>query len=201
MRHLLIAVLAASVLVAVRASGPAAETVELIPVEGEGSKYWPRWRGPSGQGHVPGTNYTDAWSSAEHVKWRVAVPGLGHSSPIIWGDHLFLTTATDDCATLWMLAYSRTDGRLLWQTKVPTSGIEHVYPKNSRASATATTDGKLVYASFGTHGLAAFDFAGKLVWHRDLGEIRNYHGSAGSPVLYKDRLFLYQDHSGSADVK
>jgi outer membrane protein assembly factor BamB len=201
MRHLLIAVLAASVLVAVRASGPAAETVELIPVEGEGSKYWPRWRGPSGQGHVPGTNYTDAWSSAEHVKWRAAVPGLGHSAPIIWGDHLFLTTATDDGATLWMLAYSRTDGRLLWQTKVPTSGIEHVYPKNSRASATATTDGKLVYASFGTHGLAAFDFAGKLVWHRDLGEIRNYHGSAGSPVLYKDRLFLYQDHSGSADVK
>ena len=59
-----------------------------------------------------------------------------------------------------------------------------------------TTDGQRIYASFGTHGLAAFDFSGKVVWHQRLGDIRNYHGSAGSPMLYKDRLFLYQDHDG-----
>jgi outer membrane protein assembly factor BamB len=100
-----------------------------------------------------------------------------------------------------MLAYNRADGKLLWQTPVPSSGVEHVYAKNSRASATPTTDGQLVYASFGTHGLAAFDYSGKIVWHRQLGQLRNYHGSAGSPVLYKDRIFLYQDHDGSENLR
>ena len=197
---------AAGVIVAVHAQPapalfPAAENVRLIPAEGEAAKYWPRWRGPSGQGHVTGTNYTDTWSAKDHIKWRVQVPGLGHSSPIVWRDHIFLTTATEDGATVSMLAFRRSDGRQLWQTVVPSSGVEHVYWKNSRASATATTDGQLIYASFGTHGLAAFDFSGKIVWHRKLGELKNYHGSAGSPLLYKDRIFLYQDHSGSANLR
>ena len=183
----------------VLASAPP-ETVEMVVVEGEGAKYWPRWRGPSGQGYVAGTNYTDTWSDTDHVKWRTAVPGLGHSSPIVWRDHIFLTTATDDGSQVSMLAFNRADGKLLWRTPVPSNGIEHIYAKNSRASATPTTDGQLVYASFGTHGLAAFDFSGKLVWHRPLGDLRNYHGSAGSPVLYKDRLFLYQDHDGSQNL-
>ena len=62
--------------------------VQLIPAAGDAAKYWPRWRGPSGQGHVSGTNYTDTWSNTDHVKWRVPVPGLGHSSPIVWGDRI-----------------------------------------------------------------------------------------------------------------
>lgn len=186
-------VLAAGFLLAT--PGPVAPDVELIAVEGEGAKFWPRWRGPSGQGHVVGTNYTDTWSSTDRVKWRAAVPGLGHSSPIVWGDRLFLTTAVDDGARMSMVGYARADGRKLWETFVPSQGIEHVYWKNSRASATPTTDGTLVYASFGTHGLAAFDFDGKLAWHTKLGDIANYHGTASSPVLHKDRIFLYQDHN------
>jgi outer membrane protein assembly factor BamB len=172
----------------------------MIPVDGEAAKYWTRWRGPSGQGQVAGTNYVDTWSDTKNVKWRVAVPGRGHSSPIVWKDQVFLTTATDDGGKPSMLAYRRSDGRLIWQTAAPASGVEHVYRKNSHASATPATDGRRVYASFGTHGLAAFDLDGKLVWHQKLGELRNYHGSAGSPVLYKDRIFLYQDHSGSATL-
>ncbi len=172
--------------------------VRLIGADGDGAKYWPRWRGPSGQGYVTGTNYTDTWSDKEHILWRVPVPGLGHSSPIVWGDRIFLTTATEDGARLSMLAYSRADGKQLWETVVPTSGVEHVYAKNSRASATPTTDGQRVYASFGTHGLAAFDLNGKLLWQNKLGDLNNYHGSAGSPVLYKDRIFLYQDHRSPA---
>src|SRR5262249_4157381 len=78
------------------------------------------------------------------------------------------------------------------------SGVEYVYPKNSYASATPTTDGQRVYASFGTHGVVAFDMDGRLLWRQKIGDLRNYHGSAGSPVLYHDRLFLYQDHDGSA---
>ena len=177
------------------------DSVRLIPAEGEAAKYWPRWRGPSGQGHVSGTNYTDTWSTKEHIKWRVPVPGEGHSSPIVWGDSIFLTTATDGGAKVGLIAFRRSDGSRLWHTEVPSSGIEHVYWKNSRASATPTTDGERIYASFGTHGLAAFDFSGKIVWHRQLGALANYHGSAGSPVLYKDRIFLFQDHGGSAALK
>lgn len=175
----------------------AVEPVALIPIEGEGAKYWSRWRGPSGQGAVVGTNYVDTWSNTTNVKWKVAVPGRGHSSPIVWKDTIFLTTATEGGAKLSMLAYRTTDGTLLWNTPVPSTGVEHTYYKNSHASATAVTDGQRVYASFGTHGLAAFDFSGKLVWHQKVGDINNYHGSAGSPVLYKDRLFIFQDHGGA----
>ncbi len=174
----------------------ALEPVVLIPIDGEGSKYWSRWRGPSGQGAVTGTNYVDAWSDTTNVKWKVPVAGRGHSSPIVWKDHLFLTTATEGGAKVSMLAYRTTDGTLLWNTTVPSTGVEHTYHKNSHASATPMTDGQRIYASFGTHGLAAFDFSGKLVWHQKLGDLNNYHGSAGSPVLYKDRLFIFQDHGG-----
>ena len=197
---LVVTALAATALVSGRAQ-PAVDDVRIIPAEGEAAKYWSRWRGPSGQGHVAATNYTDAWSATEHVKWRTPIPGEGHSSPIVWGNHIFLTTATDNGGKVSMLAFNRTTGAQLWQTVLPTTGIEHVYPKNSRASATAVTDGSLVWASFGTHGLAAFDFTGKIVWHRKLGDLSNYHGSAGSPVLYKDRIFLYQDHDGTASLR
>jgi outer membrane protein assembly factor BamB len=174
----------------------------MITVDGEGAKYWPRWRGPSGQGHVAGTNYVDTWSEKQNVKWRIPVPGLGHSSPIVWRDHLFLTTATDEGAVVSMLAFSRATGKQLWRTSLPSAGtVEHKYPKNSHASATATTDGQRVFASFGTHGLAAFDFNGRILWHTKLGDLSNYHGSAGSPVLYKDRVFLYQDHDGTATLR
>ena len=174
----------------------ALEPVVLIPIDGEGSKYWSRWRGPSGQGAVTGTNYVDAWSDTTNVKWKVPVAGRGHSSPIVWKDHIFITTATEGGAKVSMVAYRTTDGTLLWNTTVPSTGVEHTYHKNSHASATPVTDGQRIYASFGTHGLAAFDFSGKLVWHQKLGDLNNYHGSAGSPVLYQDRLFIFQDHGG-----
>lgn len=174
---------------------------EMIEVQGEGAKYWSRWRGPSGQGLVRSGTYRDTWSPTQGVKWKVPVAGRGHSSPIVWGDHIFLTTAHEDGARLSMLAFRRSDGTKLWETFVPTQeGPEHVYPKNSRASATAVTDGTLVYASFGTHGLMAVDFKGKMAWHNPVGRLANTHGSAGSPILYKDRLFIYQDHKGTEDT-
>lgn len=175
-------------------------TATMIEVEGEGAKYWTRWRGPSGQGIVETGKYRDKWSATEGVKWKVPVPGRGHSSPIVWRDHIFFTTEYDNGARLSMLAFRRSDGKKLWETFVPTEGVEHVYPKNSRASATPVTDGTLVYGSFGTHGLAAFDFNGKMVWHNRVGRLNNYHGSAGSPILYKDRVIIYQDHKGSEET-
>ena len=136
------------------------------------------------------------WSPTTNVKWKVRVPGTGNSSPIVWGDRLYLTTAQNGGAKLSLLAFNRADGKQLWETVVPQNGIEHVHQKNGHASATPVTDGQLIYASFGRHGLVAFDMNGKIVWHRQFGVIDNYHGPAGSPVLYKDRVFLYQDHEG-----
>lgn len=175
------------------------DEVRMIEVEGEGAKYWPRWRGPSGQGLVPDGRYVDRWSSTEHVKWKAPVPGAGNSSPIVWGDHIFVTTSYDGGRRLSMLAYRRATGARLWETFIPIEAVEHVHQKNGHASATPATDGELVYASFGRHGLVALDFSGKIVWHRKFSEIANYHGPAGSPVLYKDRVFLYQDQKPVPD--
>lgn len=167
--------------------------VRMLEVTGEGAKYWSRWRGPTGQGHVPAGQYTDKWSAKTGVQWKVAVPGRGNSSPIVWGDRIFLTSARNQGQRLSMHAFARKDGAQLWETDIPQNGVEYPHEKNGYASATAATDGELVYASFGRHGLVAFDFNGKIVWHRKFGIIDNYHGPAGSPVLYKDRVFIYQD--------
>lgn len=178
---------------------PAESAVRMIADEGEAAKYWARWRGPSGQGLVAGRTYVDAWSPTENVLWKTPVPGDGNSSPIVWGDRIFLTTAYDGGRRLSVLAFRRSDGAKLWETFAPqgrTGSSAHF--KNGHASATPATDGQRVYVSFGTRGLLALDFDGKIVWHRDLGPMNAYHGTAGSPLLYKDRIILYQDqYSGS----
>jgi len=195
-RLILIAVAAATVLAAsppqpVSGQEPA---VRMIADEGEGAKYWPRWRGPSGQGLAAGSGYLDRWSSTENVLWKTPVPGSGNSSPIVWGDRIFLTTAYEGGRRLSLVAYRRSDGVRLWETPAPqgrTDGGAHY--KNGHASATPATDGQRIYVSFGPRGLFAFDFNGKLVWQRDLGPMDPYHGAAGSPLLYGNRIIVYQD--------
>ncbi len=168
--------------------------VQMIADEGEAAKYWPRWRGPSGQGLVAGSGYPDTWSATQNVAWKVAVPGSGNSSPIVWRDHVFLTAAYEGGRRLSLLAYRRSDGRLLWEAPAPGGRTDSgAHFKNGHASATPATDGERIYVSFGPRGLFAFDFNGKLVWQRDLGPMDPYHGAAGSPLLYRDRLILYQD--------
>ncbi len=173
--------------------------VRMIADEGEGAKYWPRWRGPSGQGLANGNEYLDTWSATQNILWKTPVPGNGNSSPIVWGDRIFVTTANDGGRRLSLLAYRRSDGRLLWEAAAPTGRTDSgSHYKNGHASATPATDGERVYVSFGARGLFAFDFNGKLVWQRDLGPMDAYHGAAGSPLLLRDRIILYQDqYSGS----
>ncbi len=180
--------------------GQQSEGVMMIPVEGEGADYWPRWRGPSGQGLVDGSGYPDTWSATENVVWRTPVPGAGNSSPIVWGDRIFLTTAYDGGQRLSLLAFDRTTGERLWETFAPEGSAERVHRKNGHASATPTTDGERIYVSFGERGLAAFDMDGGMVWHQDLGRLDNYWGTAGSPLMYGDRVIVYQDISSNAFV-
>ena len=168
-------------------------TVSMVTHTGVAKDYWPHWRGPSVQGIVEGKGYPDRWSETENVRWKVEVPGRGHSSPIVWADRIFLTSAAPDGSRRSIMAFRRSDGKVLWDTAVPPSSAERLYQKNSYASSSPTTDGELVYAYFGNSGVVAVNFSGKVVWHVSMGAIDLYHGPGGSPVLYKDRLILFQD--------
>ncbi|MDX1382963.1 MAG: PQQ-binding-like beta-propeller repeat protein [Thermoanaerobaculia bacterium] len=170
--------------------------VEMIGVTAEGRAYWPRWRGPTGQGLAVDSGYPDRWSPQDNVVWRVEVPGRGHSSPIVWGDRVFLTTAYEGGRRRSLVAFSRNDGSLLWESFAPAAEPESIYAKNSHASSTPATDGRLVYAYLGNHGLTAFDMEGRRVWHRSFDDVSTRHGTAGSPLLYRDRVILFQDHDG-----
>jgi outer membrane protein assembly factor BamB len=173
--------------------------VRMVADEGEAASYWPRWRGPSGQGLVSGGGYLDRWSGTENVLWKTPVPGSGNSSPIVWGDRILVTTAYDGGRRLSVLAFRRSDGMRLWETFAPDGRRDTgSHFKNGHASATPATDGERIYVSFGTRGLLALDMNGTVVWQRDLGPMDAYHGTAGSPLLYKDRIILYQDqYAGS----
>jgi outer membrane protein assembly factor BamB len=118
----------------------------------------------------------------------------------VWGDRIFLTTSRDRGQRVSILSFRRSDGELLWETDAPDGRPEYTHGKNSPASATVTTDGERVYASFGSRGMLAVDFDGTVVWHRELGRIDNYHGPAGSPLLYRDTVIIYQDQNGGAFV-
>jgi outer membrane protein assembly factor BamB len=182
------------------AAAAAAQNVKMIEVEGEGRKYWPRWRGPSGQGIVEGKGYPDSWSDTENVRWKVEVPGRGNSSPIVWKDRIFLTSAHDGSRRS-VLCFQRSDGKLLWQVDAPApETVERLYRKNSYATGTPVTDGARVYALFGNSGLIAVDFNGKLLWHYSFGATTNYHGPGGSPLLYKDRIIFYQDQRNDSFI-
>ena len=132
------------------ATGQDGGGVRMVRPDGEGGRYWPRWRGPSGQGVVEGTGYPDTWSATTNVRWTTSVPGSGNSSPIVWGDRIFLTTSRNGGRRVSILSFRRSDGELLWETDAPDGRAEYVHNKNSPASATVTTDGERVYASFGS---------------------------------------------------
>ena len=185
--------------VIVEAAEPSPD-VAMIGVEGEAARYWTRWRGPSGQGDVAGEGYVDSWGEDHNILWKVEVPGSGNSSPIVWGDRIFLTSEAERGAKRSILAFRRSDGELLWQAAAPGGPSERAHPKNGHASGTATTDGERIYAFLGNHGLLAVDFDGRRVWHQDLGEASNYHGPSSSPLLYEDRVIVVQDQRSDSYV-
>lgn len=176
------------------------QTVGMVELTGESAQYWPRWRGPSGQGIVASSNYPDRWNATENVLWRTGLSGRGNSSPIVWGDYIILTTGRDAGRQLFVQAYRRSNGTLRWETEVAPGRPERVHSKNGPASATPTTDGKQIFASLGGRGIVSLDFDGNILWHSEVGSINNYHGPAGSPLLYEDLLIIYQDQRGGGFV-
>ncbi len=164
---------------------------------------WPNWRGPNGDGTSPETNLPTNWDSITNVVWKSVVPGVGHSSPIIWEDKLFTVSALPGSQEKILLCYNNKNGELLWQKTVVKGALEGKHNDNSFASGTPATDGKLVYVSF-LDGedvvVAAYDFSGKQVWIQRPGTFSSPHGYSCSPALYNDKVIINGDSKGDAFI-
>ena len=162
---------------------------------------WPGWRGPRGDGSSREANLPVHWSKTENVAWKTPIPGKGHSSPIIWGDRIFLTTCLEPDGKRTLLCLDRRDGKLIWERLVLTAKLEDKHKLNSFASSTPATDGKLVFVPFydpPRMRVYAYDFDGNLVWEVSPGEFHSRHGFCSSPVLYKDLVILNADQDAEA---
>ena len=152
---------------------------------------WPAWRGPRGDGDCNERNLPITWSATENVRWKIALPEPCNSTPIIWGDHVFLTQGLDGGKRRAVIALDRKDGKKLWQREVPCDVVETTHQQNPPCSASPVTDGAAVYAWLASSGVVAYDFLGKELWKRDLGPIKSRWGNGSSPILYKDLLIVF----------
>jgi outer membrane protein assembly factor BamB len=157
---------------------------------------WPRWRGADGSGIVPEGPLPVKWDGRGNVRWKIAVPGDGASSPVIWQDRIFLTAASPNGKERMVHCFSRGGGKLLWTRSIQHDNPERTSALAGHAAATPATDGRYVVAAFGNAGLVCYDLEGRQIWRRDLGEFDSELGLATSPVIDRRRVFLVCDHDG-----
>ncbi|MCZ6834638.1 MAG: PQQ-binding-like beta-propeller repeat protein [Planctomycetota bacterium] len=189
------------------------------------NSYWPQWRGPRGTGVAPNADPPVEWSETKNIRWKIGLPGHGHSTPIVWGDHVFVTAAISvgDAVTpapdtapgahdnspvthrrqFVALAIRRSDGEIVWQRTLHEElPHERTHNTGSLASASPVTDGEHLFAFFGSRGLFCLDLDGSLIWQADLGKMqsKHAHGEGASPALYGDMLIVNWDHEGASFV-
>jgi outer membrane protein assembly factor BamB len=189
-----------------------------------GAQNWPQFRGPAASGVVEGGTAAVTWNAdkAENTRWKTAIPGLGHSSPVVWGDKIFVSTAVsmakdetryglygdvapvkDDPKHTWKVyALDKQTGKVLWE-RIAYEGLPKVkrHPKSTHADSTPATDGKYLVVLFGSHGLYAYDLKGKLLWKQDLGVLdsgwfydADYQWEHGSsPIIFRDLVIVQAD--------
>ena len=151
---------------------------------------WPAWRGPEGSGVSAETNLPLHWSTNQNVRWNVPLPGPGNSTPIVWGDKVFITQATVKDHLRRVMCFNRRDGALLWQAGPVWAEKEQGGESNPPCSPSPVTDGERVIAWFGSAGVFCYDLAGQELWRRDLGRQSHVWGYAASPVLDGDLCFV-----------
>lgn len=169
------------------------------PTDEEISQNWHRFRGPGGLGISAYDNVPTAWdaTSDEGIVWKTPVPLEGLNSPVVWNDRVFLTGG--DESRLEVYCFNTGDGKLLWQKQVPGTASEEFDPEYTGfAAPTVATDGRSVFAMFGSGDVAAFDFSGEPIWTRSLGEPDNSYGHGASPILYRNLLLIQFDQGGQA---
>jgi len=196
----------------------------LPPPAATAGANWPQWRGPEGAGISAEKNLPEEWSGTKNIQWKTAIAGRGHSSPIVWGTKIFLTTAIEGAIVLGaqaarhvidgknfvhpdsigadrkhtfkVICLDRDTGKILWeQTAFEGTPYDNRHRKSSFASSTPATDGERVYAFFGSEGLYAYDFKGRIVWKADLGKMGTFGmGTGTSPVLHENLVIVQCDY-------
>src|SRR5262245_6156171 len=186
---------------------------------------WPQFRGPDAGAIADDPSLPDTWSETENIVWKTSIAGLGWSSPIVWDDHIFLTSAISEgkeappapgrydehdhikaqAEQRWMVYdVDFQTGKIRWEKELKRGLpplLRHV--KNSYASETAVTDGERVYVYFASVGLiAALDFKGAVVWTKEIEPLNTQVdlGTGSSPVLYKDRLIVVHDNARKSEI-
>lgn len=170
---------------------------------------WPWWRGPERNGvAASGQNPPLKWSDTENVVWKAAIPGRGHSSPIVYGDRIFLLTADQEHSSQLALCYRRSTGELLWQKEVhhgefnPT-GVKPDNKKSTYANSTVACDGERIYANF-MHDSAiyttALDLNGQMMWQKRITDYVLHQGFAASPTVYKNLVIVSADNKGKGAI-
>lgn len=158
------------------------------------SQDWPEFRGPTGQGHSDERGLPMVWSETKNVRWKIAIPGRGWSSPAIQGDRIWLTTATDEGKSLRAISVDRNTGAVLQNVEVfRLKSLGNLNAKNSQASPTPVLEGDRVYLHFGAFGTACLTQSGAVVWKTRLDYDNGQHGPGGSPVIYDDLLIVSCD--------
>jgi outer membrane protein assembly factor BamB len=177
---------------------------------------WPGWRGPRGDGTSRETlPIPTKWNgmTGENIAWKVAVPGKGHSSPVVYGNHVFLTSCLEDRESRVLLAFDRRSGKQLWMQEILKAPLEKKHDLNSFASSTPAIDGQRVYVTFlvpefastqertpGEMVVAAYDFDGQQKWRVKPGRFASVHGFCSSPVIFEDLLIVNGDHDGDSYI-
>ena len=157
---------------------------------------WPRFRGPNGSGIS--TDAFDGPITEKQIAWKIELPGVGHSSPAVWGDRIFITSGEKDTGKRIVLCLSSADGSTLWKREY-SSYTYRIHAQNSYASSSPAVDADGVYVSWSTpreYILLALSHDGKELWRQDLGEYTSLWGSGTSPIVYKDLVILANDQEG-----
>ena len=178
-------------------------TIWLLAASFALAEDWPGWRGPRGDGTSTEKQVPVHWdvSKGEGVKWSVEIPGEGHSSPIVLGKRIFVSTALTDSQDRVLMCLDRDSGKELWRRTVVTTPLERKHRENSYASSTPATDGERVYITY-LDGLdavvAAYDLEGNQQWLVRPGQFTSVHGFSSSPVIFEDKVIINGDHDGDA---
>lgn len=168
------------------------------PTPRPGAGDWPWWRGATFDGKAAG-NPPLTWSASKNIRWRTAIPGRGHASPIVCGKLVYLLTADEKAEEIRLLALDRDAGRLRWTSLLHKGGFIHRHQKNSHASATPACDGRRLYCVAAVQDavwVTAVDLRGKVVWQEQAGPFASQHGYGSSPVLYGELVIVAGDQDG-----
>lgn len=181
-----------------------AERLSLVYPSPGSETHWPRFRGPTGQGNTLDSSkysWPLRWSKNEGIVWKAEIPGDGNSSPVIWGNKLFLTSSGPEGKQRAIHCLQLESGALLWTFTLPEHAIEpQVREKNGFASSTPVVDGERVIVYFGSGGLVCCDFAGKHLWTHETPNFSSTWGSAASPLLFENLVILIHDQNKSAPL-